>query len=115
MGKTYDKTLASDSSDSSDAGEASDLERFRSHIGEQFKVLVPKVSWQLQLVEANPMPDQGGVQDDDGISLVFKAPLDCTIRQGSVALDHEQIGWTVLYMIPIGQDDDSQYFEAMFN
>jgi hypothetical protein len=55
------------------------------------------------------------VQDDDGISLIFKAPVDCTISQGSVALDHEQIGWTVLYMNPIGQDDDGQYFEAMFN
>ena len=112
MDTTYDTTLASDSSDSE---EASDLDRFRSHIGEQFKVLVPKVSWQLQLVEANPTPDLGGVQDDDGITLMFKAPVDCTIKQGSVALDHEQIGWTVLYMIPIGKDDDSQYFEAMLN
>ena len=112
MDTTYDKTLAPGSTDSA---AASDLDRFRSHIGEQFKVLVPKVSWQLQLVEANPTPDLGGVQDDDGITLMFKAPVDCTIKQGSVALDHEQIGWTVLYMIPIGKDDDSQYFEAMFN
>jgi hypothetical protein len=112
MVTTYDEILDADSSDSA---EASDLERFRSHIGDQFEVLVPKVPWQLQLVEADPMPDQGGVQDDDGISLIFKAPVDCTISQGSVALDHEQIGWTVLYMNPIGQDDDGQYFEAMFN
>jgi hypothetical protein len=112
METTDDKTLASGSSDS---GAASDLDRFRSHIGDQFDVLVPKGSWQLQLVEANPMPAHGGVQDDEGISLIFKAPVDCTISQGSVALDHEQIGWTVLYMNPIGQDDDGQYFEAIFN
>jgi hypothetical protein len=112
MVTTFDKIL---DSDSSDFVEASDLERFRSHIGDQFEVLVPKVPWQLQLVEANPIPDQGGVQYDDGITLVFKAPIDCTIRQGSVALDHEQIGWTVLYMNPIGKDDDGQYFEAIFN
>jgi hypothetical protein len=111
MDTTYDKNLASGSSDS---GATSDLARFRSHVGDQFDVLVPKGSWQLQLVEANPMPPQGGVQDDDGIMLIFKAPLDCTISQGSVALDHEEIGWTVLYMIPIGEDEHGQYFEAIF-
>ena len=110
MDTTYDKTIAS-----SDTGDLPGLARFSPHVGEKFDVLVPKGSWQLELVDVKPLPAHAGASDEDAFSLVFKADIDCTISQGSVALDHETVGWNVLYLIPIGEDEDGQYFEAVFN
>ncbi len=111
MDTTYDKSIA----DSGDSGELPGLARFSAHVGEKFDVVVPKGAGQLELVEARPLPAQGEAADEDGFSLVFKAAIDCTIGQGSVALDHEKIGWNVMYLIPIGEDEEGQYFEAIFN
>jgi hypothetical protein len=80
-----------------------------------FDVLVPKGPWRLELVEVKPLAVQAAGSDEDAFSLVFKAEIDCTIRQGSVALEHEKIGWTVLYLIPIGEDEQARYYEAIFN
>ena len=110
MDTTYDKTLAS-----ADTEELPGISRFSAHGGEMFDVLVPKGSWRLELVDVKALPAQAGAPDGDAFSLVFKADIDCTISQGSVALDHETVGWNVLYLIPIGEDDDGQYFEAVFN
>ncbi len=111
METTYDKSFA----DSGDSGELPGLARFSAHVGEKFDVLVPKGAWQLELVEAKPLPAQSGALAEEAFSLVFKADIDCTIGQGSVALDHEKIGWNVMYLIPIGEDEEGLYFEAIFN
>ena len=110
MDTTYNKTLASDVTE-----DLPGISRFRAHVGEMFDVLVPKGPWRLELVEVKPLAAQAGASDEDAFSLVFKAEIDCTISQGSVALEHEKIGWTVLYLVPIGEDEQAQYYEAIFN
>ena len=111
MDTTYDKSFA----ESGDRGERPGLARFSAHVGEKFDVLVPKGAWQLELVEAKPLPAQSGALEEEAFSLVFKAAIDCTIGQGSVALDHKKVGWNVMYLIPIGEDEEGRYFEAIFN
>ena len=109
METTHDET---DLTFSPDTGEMPGLASFSSHVGEKFDVLVPKGSSQLELVEAKPLSAQTGAPPEDGFSLVFKSAIDCTLAQGSVALEHEKIGWIVLFLVPTGEDEESKYFEA---
>lgn len=109
MDTTYDKSFA----DSDDSGELTGLARFSAHIGEKFDVLVPKRAGELELLEAKPLPAQPGDPGAESYSLLFKGAVDCPIDQGSVALDHEKIGWNVMYLISLGKDEEGKYFEAI--
>jgi hypothetical protein len=46
---------------------------------------------------------------------VFKAEPGCGLGQGSARLTHDQIGSVVLFLVPIGEDQEGMYFEAIFN
>ena len=112
METLHDKT-AVDLSASID--EMPELSRFTPYIGEKFDVRLPQGSLQIELVEAKALPGRAGAPYEYSFSLVFKAATDCELAQGSVALDHEKVGWVVLFLVPIGEDQDGRYFEAVFN
>ena len=112
METTHDET---DLAFSLDSGEVQGLASFSPHVGEKFDVLVPEGLSQLELVEAKPLPAQTGAPQEDAFSLVFKTAIDCTLTQGSVALEHEKIGWIVLFLVPTGEDEESKYFEAILD
>jgi hypothetical protein len=106
-----------DQSDSDIALEAERLPAlgdFLSHIGEWFAVCAPQGSLEIQLVEAKALPAQFGVAYEDAFSLVFKAAHDCVLIDGSVALDHENVGWVVLFLALIHEDENGRFFEAVF-
>lgn len=112
METLYDDATAKPSADIEDIPE---LDRFTPYIGEKFDVALPHGSLQIELVEAKALPEYTGGQSNGAFSLVFRAPNDCTLAQGSVALDHEKAGWVIVFLVPIGEDEDGQYFEAVFN
>jgi hypothetical protein len=93
-----------------------ELSRFTPYIGEKFDVSsLPQESLQLELVEAKALPGHAGAPYEDSFSLVFRAANDCTLGQGSVALEHEKVGWIVLFLVPSGEDQDGRYFEGVCN
>jgi hypothetical protein len=100
---------------SADIYEMPELSRFIPYIGEKFDVSsLRQGSLQIELVEAKALPGHAGEPHEDSFSLVFRAPNGCGLAQGSVALNHEKVGWVVLFLVPIGKDEDGRYFEAVF-
>jgi hypothetical protein len=104
-----------DRQQSADLDRTPELDRFLPYVGEQFDVSLPMGSLKIELVEANALPGSAGAYSEDSFSLVFRAPNDCDLTLGSVAIDHDQVGWVVMFLMPIGEDQNGQYFEAVFN
>ena len=100
---------------SADIEEIPALGRFTPHIGEKFDVTLPQGSLQIELVEAKALAGHVGAPSEDSFSLVFKAEKDCKLDDGSVALDHEKVGWVVVFLVAIGEDEDGRYFETILN
>lgn len=112
MDTLYDDAGSNRAADIEDIPE---LDRFTPHVGEKFEVALSQGSLRIELVEATALPAYTGAHSKGSFSLVFRAPKDCELAQGSVALDHEKVGWVILYLVPIGEDQDGRYFEAVFN
>jgi hypothetical protein len=48
-------------------------------------------------------------------SLVFRGPHDRLLQQGMYRLRHSQLGALELFLVPVGQDHEGLYYEAVFN
>jgi Domain of unknown function (DUF6916) len=48
-------------------------------------------------------------------SAVFRGPRDRRLQQGLYQLQHHQLGALDLFLVPVGQDHDGLYYEAVFN
>lgn len=48
-------------------------------------------------------------------SLLFRGPHDRMLRQGMYRTQHDQLGTFDLFIVPVSQDKDGVYYEAVFN
>ena len=47
-------------------------------------------------------------------SVVFRGPKDKPLEQGLVRLEHDQVGSHELFLVPVAEDDEGRYYEAVF-
>lgn len=66
---------------------------------------------ELKLVEANEAEMSGG----QSFSLVFHGGKDEFLPQGLYNLEHESLDKGVLFLVPVGEDNDGYLYEAVFN
>jgi hypothetical protein len=67
---------------------------------------------ELELVEVSepkPLPTQ------EQFAIVFRGPRDSFLGQGTRPLDHETLGRSDLFLVPIREDAEGYYYEAVFN
>jgi hypothetical protein len=72
---------------------------------------------ELELMEATahqsaPKTDQDQVGT---FSLIFTGPLDQFLTQRTYRFEHEKLGAFDLFIVPIGKDQSSFHYEAVFN
>lgn len=48
-------------------------------------------------------------------AVVFRGPRDPFLGQGIRPLDHEKLGRSELFLVPIREDAEGYYYEAVFN
>lgn len=51
----------------------------------------------------------------ENYSLLFRAPADTPPEQGIYRLEHDALSATDIFLVPVKQDGDGLYFEAIFN
>lgn len=90
------------------------LATFTPLVGETFKANFP-TELGLELVEAKTLPSRPGAPRQDPFSLVFRAPKNSGLWQGMLELDNERTGPMAFFLVPIGEDEEGMYFEALFN
>lgn len=63
----------------------------------------------IEYTEVNTSPRQ------EQFSIVFRGPLNIFLQQSIYKVEHDKIGTFDLFLVPIRQDQDGFYYEAVFN
>ena len=66
----------------------------------------------VSLLEFTDIADTETVET---FSLLFRAPSDIGRTQGIYHLEHDEMGSMDIFLVPIRQDEQGLYFEAVFN
>jgi hypothetical protein len=66
----------------------------------------------LTLAEVSELTLSG---TQEQFSLVFRGPRDNFLGQGMRSLDHEKLGRCDLFLVPVREDAEGYYYEAVFN
>ncbi len=91
------------------------LASFSPFVGRRFDVAAAQGAVELELIEARALRAGAGAPRQDPFSLVFRAGNNCGLWQGPVTLEHELMGPLDLFLVPIGEDQEGRYFEAIYN
>jgi uncharacterized protein DUF6916 len=88
-------------------------EEFIKHVNSTFEVQIDQNSAvQLELTEIST-PKLYPKQEQ--FAIVFRGPLDMFLGQGTRSFTHNQMGQFEIFLVPIRQDEQSFYYEAVFN
>jgi hypothetical protein len=88
-------------------------EAFAQNVNTNFRVSTDD-SRQLDL-ELTEVSELKLVKTQEEFAIVFRGPLDHFIGQGTRAFAHEKMGQFELFIVPIRQDAEGYYYEAVFN
>jgi len=67
---------------------------------------------EAELIE---VADRTRTTRQEQFSLLFKAPDTAPIEQGLYEVEHPELGRMALFLVPIGKDETTIKFEAVFN
>jgi len=88
-------------------------EEFSQRLNSKFQVqLDENTSVDVELIEVSEVklyPRQ------EEFTIVFRGPLNAFLGQGTGNFRHEQMGQFELFIVPIRQDEQGFYYEAIFN
>ena len=88
-------------------------EAFTQHANTKFQVPIDEnTAVELELVDVSELklyPRQ------EEFSLEFRGPLNMFLGQGVRNFQHEQMGNFELFIVPVQQDAQGFYYEAVFN
>lgn len=101
-------------------------ETFEPYVNQFFNLdLEGQGSVPLQLTSVAPhqthpsyrrVAPEGAVLRQEGFTLTFHGPHQPALPQRSYNLEHEMIGkLEMLFLVPVGEDGNGRYYEAVFN
>jgi uncharacterized protein DUF6916 len=88
-------------------------EAFRQQAGTKFQVQADGDNTvELDLVEISDIKFYPGQEQFD---VVFRGPLNAFLGQGVRPFAHDEMGQFEIFIVPIRQDGQGYYYEAIFN
>ena len=88
-------------------------EEFTKNANSKFQVQLEERSpVELELTEVSEIkryPHQ------EQFSIIFRGPLEIFLDQGTRFFTHDQMGQFELFIVPLRQDEQGFYYEAIFN
>lgn len=85
---------------------------FIKHLNTAFRAEQTEASVDLQLIEVSDLRRFPG---QENFSLIFKGPRNLFLAQGTNSFHHEALGDFDMFTVPIREDSNSFYYEAVFN
>jgi Domain of unknown function (DUF6916) len=73
-------------------------------------------SLEVELVEAGEMDTRQKLKEGQRhpFALVFRSPSEANLEQGSYRLTHPALGVQMMFLVPIEEDAEGRYYEAVF-
>jgi len=88
-------------------------EAFKNNLGSEFQVSVePDRTVELKLTEVS---ERKTYPRQEQFAILFQGPSDAFLGQGTRLFNHETMGTFELFVVPVRQDDQGFYYEAIFN
>jgi hypothetical protein len=88
-------------------------EAFTQHANTKFQVPIDEnTAVELELIEVSELKLHPRQEE---FSLEFRGPLNMFLGQGVRNFEHEQMGNFELFIVPVEQDAQGFYYEAVFN
>ena len=88
-------------------------EAFTQHANTKFQVMLDEnTAVELELVGVSELKLHPRQEE---FSLEFRGPLNMFLGQGLRNFEHEQMGKFELFIVPVEQDAQGFYYEAVFN
>ena len=89
------------------------VEDFEPLVGDRFTASIEDVpTIDLELLSAEP--HQTGSDDIVAFTVLFRGPDEPGFGQGTVVLEHRELGRLELFLVAVGQDDGGRRYEAVF-
>ena len=88
-------------------------ENFAAQLNKNFRVQIDEAN-AVDLVLADVSELRLSPKQEQ-FSVVFHGPLEVFLGQGLRQLEHDEMGQFNLFLVPIGKDDNSYSYEAVFN
>ena len=97
---------------------------FLQHVGETFYVRPESApALAVQLAEVRDLPGAGlnrmkapvSSYTENNFSILFRGPGGRSLEQGTYAFQHDRIGAFPLFVVPMDQEGEARYYEAIFN
>jgi hypothetical protein len=86
---------------------------FTQYLGTKFQVRIDTgTSVDLTLIEASELKMLPG---QEHFSILFRGPSEVFLGQGTFLVEHEDLGRFALFVVPMRQDEQGYYYEAVFN
>lgn len=94
--------------------------QFSGYLGDAFRIEGElEVCMNLQLIEATHLSSgrhtKSNGQRPEPFALVFQGPQNSPLDQAIYRLQHEHLGELPVFLVPIDQDEEGVYYEAIFN
>jgi hypothetical protein len=87
-------------------------EVFLALLKEPFSLLLDNRATELFLLKVD---DDGITRDSDEFTVVFQAPRQLMLIDGTYVISHRAAGTTHVFLQPAGHDDHHNYYKAPFN
>jgi hypothetical protein len=88
-------------------------EAFAENLNTKFHVSADDTNIvELELVEVS---DLKLFATQEQFAVLFRGPRDGFLGQGARSLKHEKLGQSDLFLVPIREDAEGYYYEAVFN
>ena len=91
------------------------VETFSGREGQAFSIQFADGVIELTLSEVTPSPGEWGRSDRrEPFSVVFAGTLEHVLPQGVWPLEHEELGRTELFLVPLGPEGEVMQYQAVF-
>ena len=88
-------------------------EEFSQQAGTQFQVQVDEnTSVALELADVSELKQYPRQEE---FTLLFRGPAEAFLEQGVRSFTHDRMGQFELFIVPVKQDAQGFYYEAVFN
>ena len=85
---------------------------FAQHINEPFRIVTPSAPLELKLSEVRELGV--ALRKGGAFALTFLSPPGPFLPQAIYPLDHPTLGTFELFLVPLGPQDGSNSYEAVF-
>lgn len=92
------------------------LATFKSQLGTTFTVNDETAKVKVKLVNVDNFASRKQLAaGKEGFSLVFRGPLEMTLKQNTYLIEHEKLGMLSFLIVPIGTGKNAPHYEAIIN